>query len=263
MATAAARLRQVQRQRELGLSLSPLALSKTVQARRIVSGSARPRRPVLINGTTHVVTERGARIVMSDEASLIFGVGGTMRVLQTDGVRAALVLCVDATLHLEGAVHVGYGTKLRVGPRASASIGAGTYVNALCRVMAGERIDIGRECTIAWGVTVMDSDFHPLAVAGEEPGPVRAPVRIGNRVWIGAESMVLKGVTIGDGAVVAARSLVTDDVPAGALVGGHPARVSRRASCGSHDRLDPRVAGCRHALVPAQRRDPGGGLHRG
>ena len=225
MATASARLRQVRRQRELGLSLSPLALTKSMRAQRIATGSARARLPIVINGTTHLVTERGARIVMSDEASLRFGVGGTMRVLQTDRIDAALVLCIDATLRLDGAVHVGCGTKLRVGPRATVSIGAGTYVNAQCRVMAGEAIDIGRGCTIAWGVTIMDSDFHPLAVAGEEPGPVRAPVRIGDRVWIGAESMVLKGVTIGDGAVVAARSLVTDDVPPGALVGGHPARV--------------------------------------
>jgi acetyltransferase-like isoleucine patch superfamily enzyme len=52
-------------------------------------------------------------------------------------------------------------------------------------------------------------------------------VTVGDKVWIGARVTVLKGVTIGDGAVVAAGALVTDDVPPRALVGGVPARVLR------------------------------------
>ena len=54
-----------------------------------------------------------------------------------------------------------------------------------------------------------------------------APVVIGNRVWIGCNALVLKGVRIGDGAVVAAGTVVTRDVPANSLVGGNPARVIR------------------------------------
>lgn len=53
------------------------------------------------------------------------------------------------------------------------------------------------------------------------------PISIGDHVWIGARSTILKGVSIGDGAVVAAGSLVTRDVPPGALVGGSPARMVR------------------------------------
>ena len=52
----------------------------------------------------------------------------------------------------------------------------------------------------------------------------KAPIRIGNDVWIGMRSIILKGVTIGDGAVIAAGSVVTRDVPAGTLYGGNPAR---------------------------------------
>ena len=55
-----------------------------------------------------------------------------------------------------------------------------------------------------------------------------APVRIGNDVWIGAHAVVLKGVTIGDGAVIAAGAVVTKDVPAGVIAGGMPARVIRQ-----------------------------------
>ena len=59
--------------------------------------------------------------------------------------------------------------------------------------------------------------------------PSAAPVVIGDRVWVGTRAVILKGVSIGDGAVVAAGAVVTSDVPAGAVVGGVPARVIGRA----------------------------------
>ena len=85
---------------------------------------------------------------------------------------------------------------------------------------------VGEHCTLSWDVTVTDSDFHALVVDGVEQ-PADGPVRIGDRVWIGTRAVVLKGVTIGDGAVVAAGAVVTRDVPAGAVVAGVPARVVR------------------------------------
>jgi len=54
-----------------------------------------------------------------------------------------------------------------------------------------------------------------------------APVRILNRSWIGARAIILKGVTVGEGGIVAAGSVVTNDVPAWTIVGGNPARVIR------------------------------------
>ena len=67
----------------------------------------------------------------------------------------------------------------------------------------------------------MDRDYHKL----ESETEVYKPVTIGNHVWIGCRCLILKGVTIGDGAVVAAGSVVTRDVPGGALVGGNPAKI--------------------------------------
>ncbi len=106
---------------------------------------------------------------------------------------------------------------------AELSIGEGTYLNWGCTVVARQRVEIGQWCAIAWNVSIMDSDFHRLDGAG----PTTVPVRIGNFVWIGANVTILKGVTVGDGAVIAAGALVTEDVPAAALVAGVPARVVR------------------------------------
>src|SRR5205814_260457 len=98
----------------------------------------------------------------------------------------------------------------------------GTFINRATSIVAFERVTIGSECAIADEVRIADGDYHRI-----DDRPLRAPVAIGDRVWIGLRAIVLKGVTIGDGAVVAASAVVTRDVPPATLVAGVPARVVR------------------------------------
>ena len=90
-------------------------------------------------------------------------------------------------------------------------------------IVAAQSITIGRDCKIARDVIIMDTDQHALP----NSELVARPVTIEDRVWIGARAIVLKGVTIGHDAVVGAGSVVTRDVPPGAVVGGVPARILR------------------------------------
>ena len=84
------------------------------------------------------------------------------------------------------------------------TIGHGTNVNGTgTKFLCAQEITIGARCTFSWDVQVLDNDFHAITVDGVEQ-PSAAPVRIGDRVWVGTRAVVLKGVTIGDGAVVAA-----------------------------------------------------------
>lgn len=108
------------------------------------------------------------------------------------------------------------------GPGAVVRLGERSFLNRRTEICCQQRVDIGAGCAIAWDVTITDTDYHQV---GDRP--VSAPVRIGDRVWIGARSVVLKGVIIGDGAIVAAGSVVVHDVPARSLVAGNPARVVR------------------------------------
>lgn len=85
-------------------------------------------------------------------------------------------------------------------------------------------ITIGEYCAIAEGVRIMDNSYHPITIDGVTKCAA-APVHIGNHVWVATNAMILPGVTIGDGAIVAAGAVVTRDVPAGCLVAGIPARV--------------------------------------
>ena len=107
-------------------------------------------------------------------------------------------------------------------------IGAGTYVNRNTMFDASEDLRIGQDCAIGPGCYFTDHDH------GWQPGtrpldlPMSGkPTRVGDRVWIGANVTVLKGVTIGNDAVIGAGSVVTKDVPARAVAVGVPARVIR------------------------------------
>jgi acetyltransferase-like isoleucine patch superfamily enzyme len=115
------------------------------------------------------------------------------------------------------------GVRLEVGPVGTIRIGKGTYINRNSVVVAETLVDIGRNCRIAWDVVIMDSDLHPLP----DGRPDARPVTIEENVWIGCRSIILKGVRIGTGAVVAAGAVVTKDVPPRTVVGGVPARVLR------------------------------------
>jgi acetyltransferase-like isoleucine patch superfamily enzyme len=124
--------------------------------------------------------------------------------------------------------------------RENASIFIGKRVFMNGSLLAAQRIDIGDDVLIAWGVTVVDHNSHSVSFSQRAEDVVNwgvgkkdwthvkiAPVKIHNKVWIGFNSIILKGVTIGEGAVVGAGSVVTKDVPAWTVVAGNPARVIR------------------------------------
>lgn len=113
---------------------------------------------------------------------------------------------------------------------ASISIGAGTRINNDFRAISEfSAISIGERCLVGTGVEILGSDFHALTPeARRGPDPRRsAAVTIGDKVFVGSNARILKGVNIGSGAVIANGSVVSSDVPPNAVVGGNPARVIR------------------------------------
>ena len=113
--------------------------------------------------------------------------------------------------------------RIRAFPGARISVGRDALINA-AMLHAKAEITIGDDCLLGFGARIIDADLHPLD--RETPERV-APVRIGDRVWIGSDTTVLRGVTIGDDVVVGARSVVTRDLPPRVLAAGAPARVLR------------------------------------
>jgi acetyltransferase-like isoleucine patch superfamily enzyme len=132
------------------------------------------------------------------------------------------------------------------------SVQVGDYALVLgAWIICDEKVEVGDYALISWNVVLMDSYRLPLDPAKrrreltrlpcggfrriEAQLPTR-PIRVGAKVWIGFDSCVLPGVTIGEGSIVGARSVVVQDVEPYTIVGGNPARLIRR--------LDDREADC-------------------
>jgi hypothetical protein len=137
--------------------------------------------------------------------------------------------------------HMYSATILDVGEQGSVSIGVCSMLNG-ARVICSERVEIGAFATISWNVMFIDSYRVPFAPDARRElikrlgsalyttapaGVASAPIRLHDNVWIGFDVCVLPGVTIGEGAVVGARSVVTTDVAPYMVVAGNPARPIR------------------------------------
>lgn len=126
----------------------------------------------------------------------------------------------NAEINVQNTFFIHSGCDIMVFKGAKLNLGSG-YINRYCKIRCYNEITIGNGVAISENFTIWDSDAHQM-INGSEP---TQPIFIGNKVWIGTNVTVLKGVKIGDGCVIAAGSLVTKDIPANCLAGGVPAKV--------------------------------------
>jgi acetyltransferase-like isoleucine patch superfamily enzyme len=129
-----------------------------------------------------------------------------------------------------------------VGPRGKVSVGSFTCLNGVY-LICHQRIEIGRHCLFAWGAVITDSWLDPpttvasrrsaMEAAAKHPqrwmpeaAPSR-PVLIEDNVWVGFDSIVLPGVTLGRGCIIGCKSVVDRDVPPYAVFVGNPGKVVR------------------------------------
>jgi acetyltransferase-like isoleucine patch superfamily enzyme len=122
--------------------------------------------------------------------------------------------------------------------RVFIKIGKRTFMNGT--IIAAQEVTIGNDVLISWGVTIVDHNSHSIAFS-ERARDVQdwrlgkkdwsnvkiAPVSISDKTWIGFNAIILKGVSIGEGAIIGAGSVVTKDVPAWTVAAGNPARIIR------------------------------------
>jgi acetyltransferase-like isoleucine patch superfamily enzyme len=101
----------------------------------------------------------------------------------------------------------------------------GAYINGEVNIMCSDKIDIGSGVLIARGTYIYDGDFHDILNDDGEKINKSKPIFIGDNVWIGIRSLILKGAKIEKGVVVAANSTVSKRVKSGLLVSGNPARA--------------------------------------
>ena len=127
----------------------------------------------------------------------------------------------NSILEIRNNFSIYYGADIILFKGAKLNLGSG-FFNSNIKIRCHERIEIGENVAISHDVTIMDSDAHEGLWEGYEK---TKPIKIGNHVWIGTRVTILKGVTIGDNAIIAAGSVVTKDVPNNTIVAGVPAKV--------------------------------------
>ncbi|MGS0690377.1 acyltransferase [Shewanella sp. 0m-4] len=134
-------------------------------------------------------------------------------------------------IHNKGAMHLGRQCCFRsfrlhqnitVQAGAFLEIGDGSFFNDGVNICATQSIKIGHHTKIGDMTYIFDTDFHQLTPDREIK---KGPVIIGNNVWVGANSMILAGSSIGDNSVIAAGSIVVDKIPPNCLAAGTPAKV--------------------------------------
>ncbi len=139
-------------------------------------------------------------------------------------------LSIGDNVRISGKISIAYSRRPNVVPELI--IGKNVFIGHGSAFMLASSITIGDYCLIGGGVRIQDNDGHPLdpelRKRREKVSDKNiAAVVLGENVWVGARATILKGVTIGDNAVIGTGSIVTKDVAAGAVVAGNPARVIR------------------------------------
>ena len=141
-----------------------------------------------------------------------------------DRQRSRTIWQVSGTVEFKGSAIIGHGSKICVG--GNLVIGNNFRISAESTIMAFKKITIGNDVLLSWDILIMDTDYHEIY--DENHSCINQPkaVVIGNNVWIGCRSLILKGVEIADGVVVAANTTLAKSINSkNSIVGGNPVRV--------------------------------------
>jgi acetyltransferase-like isoleucine patch superfamily enzyme len=159
--------------------------------------------------------------------SINLGIGAYL-----EGVKI-VVKAQNSKLTLGKSVFVGHGSVLWIqGESSKLEIGEYSSLEKVGIASSdGQEVLIGRDCLLSYDVDIRNTDSHSIYdnhTDTDEQINFAKSVKIGDHVWLGARSMILKGVVIGEGSIVGAGSVVTQSVESRAIAAGNPAKVIRK-----------------------------------
>ena len=160
-------------------------------------------------------------------------IGNNLRFERIPYIRGKGKIIIGSQVHISGLIGLYFSSHAPEAPEFS--IGDGTFIGDDTTFSMAKGISIGNDCLISGGCVFQDNDGHPLDAKERKAGNHVSQdevhqVVIEDNVWIGARVTVLKGVTIGENSVVGTGAIVTEDIPAGSLAVGNPAKVIKKLS---------------------------------
>ena len=168
---------------------------------------------------SQIITAKTSRIVLEPSSYLVIC---DTRLPRPKVDPALLYLFQHANLKISGFVTVFEGATIVVFEGGTLEIGNRVNINR-CTIQCACHIRIGNFCRIANDVLIQDTDFHKTPSSND--ADFSGQINIEDCVWVCPKATILKGVTIGEGAIVAAGAVVTKDVPPDCLVAGVPAKI--------------------------------------
>jgi len=115
---------------------------------------------------------------------------------------------VSGSVIFNGKAEIGHGSRLAVGIDGILEFGNNLFITAETSIIAFKYVKLGDDCQLSWDILIMDTDLHPIRNEQEKIINEPAFVSIGNKVWIGCRSLILKGVNIPDNSVIGANTHV-------------------------------------------------------
>lgn len=164
----------------------------------------------------------GAGCILRKNSEIVIGKYLLLGFDNISTVHRATSLRIDANakFNIKDKFTIYYGGDIILFKNSELNLGSG-FFNSNIKIRCHKKISIGNDVAISHDVTIMDSDAHSIVGKDNEP----QSIIIEDHVWIGTRATILKGVSIGKGSIVAAGSVVTNNVPERTLVAGVPARI--------------------------------------
>lgn len=200
--------------------LSKLSLTKFIYYNWFCSHVERHGRGMLLPYKNAVIEmDKGAKIIIEGDGSIAINPNRP----RGSHAEAFIRMRENAVLRVHKSLSLCYKATIEIHRDAEVEIGS-AYINSDAVILAAKKIKLGEECLVSRMVFIFDADHHPIYNEAGEQVNLPRPVVIGNHVWIGLQSVVVRGSKIGDGAVIAANSLVGGKIKAGTMASGNPAR---------------------------------------
>ena len=142
--------------------------------------------------------------------SRLIALGGD-RVGTIDYLCEKTIWQVSGTIIINGPVGIGAGSRISVSDTSCLELGENFVITSRSSVICHKHIKFGANCLLSWDILIMDTDLHPIYDDRLVRINENKTIEVGNNVWIGCRSVVLKGAKINDGSIIAAGAIITSN----------------------------------------------------